>query len=305
MDARHPSAERAPAGDPEAIESAIENTRERIGEDVDAISYQLSPDRLKERAVSTLQNAQDAVVSTVTNVTNSVGEQAKQASSGVIDTLKRHPLPAALIGLGVGLLAAGSVSAARSSSDEGHRALPPARSRSDYPTTTDYQQSAGRSWQGPSEPVGASASSSYSSYTSGSTRRPAQGIARWMEDSPLSVGAVALLAGAAIGFMVPGTQYEDEVMGSTSDELIERAKSKVGDTVEVAKESAKQARDTLQNELSSRGVSADDAKQSAKERVKGVVSEAEDVVRKVTHDASETAKTEAEKRGLASRSANE
>jgi hypothetical protein len=53
-----------------------------------------------------------------------------------------------------------------------------------------------------------------------------------MEQNPLTLGAVVLVAGAAIGAAIPSTDYENRLMGETRDRLMGEAKLRAQDTVE-------------------------------------------------------------------------
>ncbi len=79
-------------------------------------------------------------------------------------------------------------------------------------------------------------------------------LATTLHDSPLVIGAMALIAGAALGLSVPETSYEDKLLGSKRDELVGKvqdaaqdltqkvttvAQTAVHDAVESVKEEAK------------------------------------------------------------------
>jgi len=53
-----------------------------------------------------------------------------------------------------------------------------------------------------------------------------------MEQNPLTLGAVMLVAGAAIGAAIPATEYENRLMGEARDRLMQEAKTRAQDTVE-------------------------------------------------------------------------
>ncbi len=53
-----------------------------------------------------------------------------------------------------------------------------------------------------------------------------------MNDNPLAVGAVLAIAGAAIGAVIPTTEYENKLMGETRDRLLDEAKERAQDVVE-------------------------------------------------------------------------
>jgi uncharacterized protein DUF3618 len=68
-------------------------------------------------------------------------------------------------------------------------------------------------------------------------------------EQPLMLGAIAIVAGAAIGALLPGTRTEDEWVGETSDAAKSRlkaeAKQQLGDLQEAATEVADAARETF------------------------------------------------------------
>ena len=100
------------------LESDIARTREQLGRDVEDISYKLSPDRFKEQVQDTLQNAQEAVMESVNDMTENVLEKTKEAGGSFTDMIRRHPLPTALIGAGVALLAVGGGVGAKRAKDD-------------------------------------------------------------------------------------------------------------------------------------------------------------------------------------------
>ncbi len=89
------------------LEADIARTREQLGRDVEDVSYKLSPDRFKEQLQDTLQNAQEAVMENINEMTENLMESSKKAGASFTDMIRRHPLPTALIGAGVALLAVG------------------------------------------------------------------------------------------------------------------------------------------------------------------------------------------------------
>lgn len=224
-----------------------------------------------------------------------------------IDLIKDNPLPAALIGLGVGLLAAGSATAATASSDSGAVQ----QGDSDGATSRYISGYSAPISEGPGSPdyIGAKSlprpgqTSGSSSGTSDSgSAVSVNNLSRWVEDYPLAVGAVTALIGAAVGLSMPGSRLEDEWMGDTSDSLIEEAKSTVTGVVEVAKETASQAVSATQEEFQARTASPDDLRETLKSSVKSaastVSSEVKEAAKNVVDVTTETAKAEAEKRGL-------
>lgn len=89
------------------IRAGIEHTREEMGETIDALQNKLSPQQLKEdakaavmnRAQDAAQNAKEKVVEIKEQVSAAPTPQDKGAV--LLDAIKRNPIPAALLGLGV------------------------------------------------------------------------------------------------------------------------------------------------------------------------------------------------------------
>jgi gas vesicle protein len=77
-------------------------------------------------------------------------------------------------------------------------------------------------------------------------------------ENPLAVGAVALALGTAVGFSLPQTQRENELLGEARDTLVDRAQEVAQDTLEkvqqVAGDVMDQAQTTVQEKAKERGL---------------------------------------------------
>jgi Protein of unknown function (DUF3618) len=96
-------------------------------------------------------------------------------------------------------------------------------------------------------------------------QRTKEGFGQLLQSQPLAVGAVALLAGAALGLLLPRTQYENSMMGEKSDELMSQAKGKASEVVEAAKETVGSVVQTAKETV---GEVVQTAKDTARETVK-------------------------------------
>jgi hypothetical protein len=65
-------------------------------------------------------------------------------------------------------------------------------------------------------------------------------LERWLRENPLTVGTVALAAGAIVGLGLPRTRTEDAWMGEARDTLVERAQETAQQAVERVGEVAEQ-----------------------------------------------------------------
>lgn len=286
---------------PEEIEADIDRTRERISEDIDAITYKLSPQRIKDQAQGTIQGVQEAIVSSFQGATKDIG--SGEGQTGIVDLIKANPLPATLIGLGVGLLAAGGAATATTGSypDENDSY---GASRYDSNRYDSNRYDSNRYVSGMSEKV------SYN-YSPGegpkALPRPGQtshesGITKWVSDYPLAAGVLGAVAGAVVGLALPGSRYEDEVMGQTSDQFIGEAKSKVGDVIDVAKETVGEVQSTVKQEFGQNTPSPDSAKEGVTAKAKSATSSVQEAAHNVVDTAKETAKQKAKDKGLISKS---
>ncbi len=79
---------------PDAIRSDIEQTRADMSETLDTIQERLSPRTLATQAKATVYDA------TIGRTQQAAGG----AGSSLLDTVKQHPIPAALAGLSIGYL---------------------------------------------------------------------------------------------------------------------------------------------------------------------------------------------------------
>lgn len=73
-----------------------------------------------------------------------------------------------------------------------------------------------------------------------------------LEENPLAIGAVALALGAVVGLAIPVTEYENQWMGETKDNLVSQvegvAREAIGRVQEVAGEVTKQVKDQAQTQ---------------------------------------------------------
>lgn len=291
---------------PAQIEADIRRTRAEIAQEVDVISDKVSPENLADNAKSALSSAQEALVSTVHDAGSSLTGSTQSWTNSLVEVVKRNPLPATLIGLGVGLLAAGGASAGRSgsadtsgvgtsnrgTSNRGTSGTGNTRSHSGLTVPTSRGYGAGHygpdtargvdidyTPDDPQLPQSASsddglwdstkAKASNLADSAGEQARQAKsGLAGFIDDHPLLAGGAAALLALAVGLSVPTTRQEDELMGEQSDHLLGQAKAKLQDGVEVAKTTAKETLGTVKGEVKDKvGGTTQEVKAKAKSAV--------------------------------------
>ena len=250
----------------------IERTRAGMSETVDAIQERLSPENLKEQAKDRVKEA-------------TVGK-AQEAGSGIVDTIRQNPLPAALTGIGLGWL---FVNARKQGSSR-----PPYRDTvyrdaayvEGYPPTNEYAPAApgysaryegesgsstGQALGNARDKVGETATqaqdkagelasrtqdrvSSLGEQARYQAQRASGGFQRVLRENPLAVGTLAVGVGAAVGLAIPETSKEHEVMGEARDNLVDKAQEKVQETQQKAQRVAEEAQSAVQQEAENQGL---------------------------------------------------
>lgn len=284
---------------PEEIEREIEQTRSRLSRDIDELGNKLSPSNLKEEAKTAIKDAAHGAVS-------NVGEQARRTSSRLVEVIRENPLPVIAVGAGVTWLLT-----QRSRSDvSGDR-----MARYAY---TGPERRQGRSWQsgsGVSGKVSGAVSGvkdSVSEAAGGVAERASElkeragerideisGQARWQtkriktnlehaaEENPLALAVGAAVVGLALGLLLPGTQREDEIMGSTRDQLVDRAEETIERAKDAAVEAGQQVKETVKSEIEQHKPELQSVVQEAGQHVKDQVKEG---AKKVKNEAKDAAK---------------
>lgn len=272
----------------EQIKARIEETRNQMGETIDAIQDRLSFANISEQVSETVSNAietakdtaYDATIGKAVNFMKDVGDGV--TSSGAFKTVKSNPFPLALIGIGTGLLVYQGF-AKKSSYRSGSygRRLSDGRDRITGESTFDSAREsignvASRAYDGISDTATSAldtvsnvAGNAYegvagklsTAYTgAGDLAHRAYDRAgeygavayekydEYLEENPLALGAIALAVGAAVGLSIPSTNYEGRLMGEARENLVQKAQDAAGTLVDKAKQVASEAGQTIKNE---------------------------------------------------------
>jgi ElaB/YqjD/DUF883 family membrane-anchored ribosome-binding protein len=256
------------ASSPDALEEDINQTQERIAENIDELTKRLNPGRVKDQALQSVNESLNikGLQHLVNDLRTSVGEGVKASGVKVLEGVKHSPLSAALIGAGAGAIAVGGVMAARTNLTTGSYSAHDERLRDMMQTMENSNTSSLR--QNVSQKI-SQTSHDLQDSANHTVRKAKDGLGQLLESQPLAVGAVALLAGAAIGLLLPRTRYEDSLMGERSDHLISQAKSKASEVADVAKSTAQ---DVMQSAKDTVGEVVQTAKDTAKETAKAATS---------------------------------
>lgn len=259
--------------DPDEIRGQIEETRRDMSETLDAIQEKLSFSNISEQvkdqvseqitgAVETLKTTvSDATIGKAGKFMTNIGHEIKK--SNVLKLAGENPLPLVLIGLGIGLLAFKN----KKSSSAEYENYRYKQNYRDIETDDSEQKQLKDKAAGISRRIGDSASSAYESVsgTADSTYRAVKGTAgdvygkiggkvkrqynTHLNENPLIIGAVALAVGAVVGFAIPLTDYEGELMGEARDNLMSKAGGAARGAIEKAQDVVGQAKDTISEDI--------------------------------------------------------
>ena len=279
---------------PEEIEREIEETRNRMSQNIDELGDRLRPDNLKQEAKSAIRNAASDAVS-------NVGEQARRTGSRLVDVIRDNPLPVIAVGAGVTWLLT-----QRSNSDisgdrmaryaytggerrqgEGSSGIKN-RIGSAVSSIKDKVSDAASGIAGRASDL-ASGSQERAGEVSGQARRQTARVRTNLEhvadENPLTVAIGATIVGLAIGLLLPGTERENEMMGSARDQLVDRAGRTAERVKDAAAEAGREVKDAVQTEISERAPEVKQVVQEAGMMVKEQVKESAKKVKKEAKDA--------------------
>ena len=96
----------------EEIRANIEQTRAEMSETIDALQERLSPTNLKEQAKEQVREqfeeaktmVREATIGRVENMVQNASDTVSEARYTMMDTIRENPIPAALVGIGLGWL---------------------------------------------------------------------------------------------------------------------------------------------------------------------------------------------------------
>ena len=220
----------------------------------------------------------------VAEIRAEIEETAKGMSDMVMETIKRNPIPAAMAGAGLALLwmnRSGGSNGSGNGQRYGYQAY------GDRGYSGGYGGQYGSGWQDVNQGSGGIASKAGDAVSTvgdvagqaagtvgntvgqvGQTAGQVTGevidrgqqvvqdvgwrVERFMQASPLAVGAISIGAGALVGALLPETEQERQVLGDASRQV----GSTVRDTVSDVTQKAEQKLDETEQQMASSGTNA-------------------------------------------------
>jgi hypothetical protein len=220
------------------LKDEISWTQAELQQTVAEISDRLSPAHLKHQAADTVREAATSV---------------REATIGRMQHMVRgqNPIPYALIGLGAAWLLASNRSSRRHDDGHDYAEYDGSWNRStSYLSSDDESRSPYAEQQGITDTTARWASHAReraahagNEARARATRVASQARSRWdtvLHDNPMALGIAALAAGALVGAVIPRTEVENDYMGSTRDSFVDSAKSVAQESMESARDLAKE-----------------------------------------------------------------
>ena len=171
------------------IESDIRRTRDRMGDEMEAIGDKFRPERIKQRAK----------------------EAVSRKGASLWRTAKENPVPTAIVALGLTLLF--KARAKQRDSGNGYGTEPLGESTHGVKAKAqEVASAAGEKAQHVAEQA------------TEKVKRTGMTLEEFFDRNPLIAGAGALVLGAAVGALIPETEKENRIMGHSRDELVGQAK---------------------------------------------------------------------------------
>lgn len=234
------------------IRADIEQTRERLGETVEALGAQLNPSHLTQRVKDSVR---DATIGRVQTMANKTKERVADGGRGIANVIRENPLPAAMVAAGIGWMllnnqgkrhdyrpeyidsaseepntakrvVSGAVSAtegiASKAQDVAQDVADKAKS-----TAHDVADTVKTTAQDVAETVKTKAQD-----VAYQAKRATYRVEDKFEESPIALGAFAAALGLAVGLAVPSSRKESEVMGGARDELFGKAREQISETTD-------------------------------------------------------------------------
>jgi hypothetical protein len=255
-----------------AIKADIQRTETTISKTLEAIQEKLSLDKV-------LKQAEDKVMSLTIEgaktMTNKMSHFAEDAGSSISETVRRNPIPTALLGLGLSWLLARSLMGSR---DEASDYEVYGLSSGDYPEESEYagveelefsghesdEGEHGRARRmldklkgrtsGVQERAGEMASHmrEEAKHLGGQVKHQAErtrsGMHHLVEDHALAVGLSAFAIGALIGLSIPESYKERKLMGESREKLARKTRELSHEAKEKVKKVVKRASHAARDE---------------------------------------------------------
>lgn len=277
----------------QARETAVEVTQQARDVALEVIDHAVEEAKAAVQELGTQARAavRDATIGKVERVASRTGEAAGGIRSTVTTSIQQNPIPAALVGLGLGWMFLNRPSTSNTQSTD-YRSYAYRQGEASRPASY-YSSQAGSSYQGgySSQAGGGSSSGGNVGQAAGQvgdmagqvagqvqqtagqvvgqaqesvgqmvgqvqqTASQARGrLDQMLHENPMQVGALSLLIGGALALTMPPTSREQELMGPMRDQLVEKVQVTAQDTLNKVEKVAEEVQHTAEREAKAEGL---------------------------------------------------
>jgi hypothetical protein len=235
-DTTNPSGDLDPEAEAEVevLESEIQATRHEMTGTVQTIGERLDPANVVQGAKDTVR---EATVGRVEQMTSNAMDTATDAGSGILDTIRKNPIPAAMAAIGIGWLfmnrsdGRGSYRSYGGWNDSWRDSERYGAADRAGETFDQVGRKAGQVAGDVRSTVGSTVGQ-LPDQVSSTAREVGWNAERFAQDNPLALGAAAFAVGAAIGMALPETEVERNVLGGPAGTAIDKAQEAASDAVQ-------------------------------------------------------------------------
>jgi ElaB/YqjD/DUF883 family membrane-anchored ribosome-binding protein len=227
----------------------IARTREEMSETVNAIQDKISPGNVKTRAKDRIR---EATVDRVRTAATRISSTARDTSSTVLNTVKNNPVPLAMIGIGVSWLlynrtrnGEGTMLSERGAAVKEKAGEMTEKAQAKFDELSGQMRQAGSEYASKAKYSAQRFRSVAKERAMGTQTR----FQQMVQNNPFGVTLAAIAVGAALGFVIPESRKETEMMGSTSGSLLSKAKETAQRTIQKAQHAAEKGVETAEQEF--------------------------------------------------------
>jgi uncharacterized protein DUF3618 len=239
--------------DVERLTEDIEQTRDQMTDTVEEIGDRLDPRNIVAGAKETIREATvgkvEEMATTASEIASDATDTVRDAGTGLIDTITRNPLPAAMVGIGLGWLVMSSRNQGQARQvDWNARRMYATRYDSPRYGSAEHDASRPDPMRQARERADAVASDVGDAVDRVATRagelaedvpyqvrstavRLGDTAADVFEGSPLAVGAIALAVGAAVGLALPPTSMERRTLAEPARQAMRKVETAATDAL--------------------------------------------------------------------------
>jgi hypothetical protein len=262
------------AADRVTIRAEIRETRERMGDTIEEIGERLNPNRLKEQVKD---NIRDATIGRVKTMAQNAADRVNETRLTITNTIRENPIPAALVGVGLGWL----IFSARQQGASGRGARYAGRlergrgevSAAGYAGAPEFSggyaepgagvgaaervsERAGAIAENVRETAGelADRAQNVAGTVTEKTRTQTRRVQEQFFENPLAIGTATLALGLATGLAAPATRREAELVGDARDRLVDRVRNVARETTDKAQRVAGRVMDQAETTAREEGL---------------------------------------------------